>query len=140
MKHGKYSETVRKHLPAGYELKLRAMSASNGFAEFKRCITLDSSLEERAMLFVFLHECGHVHLRHLGRMDKRFPAWRQEYEADQYAIKAMKADDIPIPRKHLEDHKSVLREYIDLAHDKSEVVDDEVLRYAYGRQWRKHRL
>lgn len=139
MKNGKYGATVRKHLPAGYELKIRAMSANNGLAEFKRSITVDSSLEEREMLFVFLHECGHVNLRHLGKMEKRFPLWRQEFEADQYAIKAMKADGIPIPRKQLQGNKEVLREYIDLAHDKAEHVDDEVLRYAYGRDWRKHR-
>lgn len=139
MKNGKYGATVRKHLPAGYELKIRAMTAHNGLAEFKRSITIDSALEEREALFVFLHECGHVHCRHLGKMEKRFPIWRQEYEADQYAIRAMKAEGISIPRGTLSDHREVLREYIDCAHDRGETVDDEVLRYAYGRTWRKHR-
>jgi hypothetical protein len=139
VKDGKYHRIVKKHMPGGYELKLRALSANDGLAEFKRSITLNSHLEERAMLFVFLHECAHVHMRHLGKMEKRKPLWLQEFEADQYAIKAMRAEGIPLPRAQLANHKSVMQEYIVTGHANGDTVDDEVLRYAYGRDWRKHR-
>ncbi len=139
MRQGKFKHIVAKHMPTGYELVIKAMAANNGLAEFKRSITIDSNLEERSMLFVFLHECGHVHFQHLRKAEIGRLLVDQEFEADQYAIKAMRAAGVPIPRQILSDHKEVMRENIVAAHAVGETVDDEILRYAYGRTWRKHR-
>jgi hypothetical protein len=93
---------------------------------------------DRASLFIFLHECGHVHLKHLTRAVK-LPTWREEYEADQYAIAAMRALKLPLPRERLREAKQVLRDDIVKGQHKHEEIDEEVLKYAYGKNWRYHR-
>jgi hypothetical protein len=136
----RYQHIVKKHKPRGYRLLMRKLNATYGLAQFVRQITIDRELPEREALFYFLHECGHVNLRHL-KVEQQFqPTWLMEYEADQYAIKAMKADGIPIPRRCISENKEVMRDYIKKAHDIGQMVDDAVLKYAYGRDWRKHRL
>ena len=95
-------------------------------------------LENRADLFVFLHEAGHVKMGHLRKSNEVNPVlWRDEYEADQYAIAAMRACGVPIPRERLATHKGILRELIEASHEHPD--EEEILKYAYGKQWRKHR-
>ena len=57
----------------------------------------------------------------------------REYEAENYAIKAMRAEGIPVPRIYLDDAKI----YIDHCIRKWPEVSqsDEVLRFAYGKDW-----
>src|SRR5271166_3741566 len=47
-----------------------------------------------AMLYMFIHECGHLLLKHSQRIAPRNIA---EFEADEYATKAMNREGIPIP-------------------------------------------
>jgi hypothetical protein len=134
--HERFREIVKQHRPAGYKLNERTMHANYGLTTFVRLISCEPIMD-RAALLIFLHECGHVHLGHL-RKYKGLPVWKQEYEADQYAIKAMKAAGYPLPRERLREMKEVMRDYILEAQHKHEEVDEEVLRYAYGRAWRSH--
>lgn len=135
----KYKHIIARHRPRGYKIVMRAMTQHNGLAQFQRHITVDSSLSEREALFTFLHECGHVHHRHLTKHGASFRSERylDEYEADQYAIKAMRAEGIPIPKESLSDAKEVMREDIKAHHYVN--IPEHILRYAYGRNWRKHR-
>lgn len=134
----KFKHVIDRHKPKGYTLKIRALTANDGMTQFRRDITIDSALEERAALFVFLHECGHVYYGHMSKTYQGDTV-HAEYQADQYAIAAMKAEGVPIPRKQLENHKAVMRKYIEEAHGKGHSVDEEVLRYAYGKYWRAHK-
>lgn len=130
----RYGHIINEHRPKGYLLKRRKLGDLNGYAAFQREIVVDCSLDDRTALFIFLHECGHVHHQHLRqRHHEEVPDWQCEYEADQYAIKAMRAHKIPVPRAVLEGHKSELRALIDKAHEE---VPKPVLRYAFGRHWR----
>lgn len=134
-----FSDIVKKHRPAGYSLKRPRLTALDGNAIFQREINVSRELKGSEAVFVFLHECGHVHMRHIIRDGKVVGSnWREEYEADQYAIKAMREAGIPIPRDRLQHQKKIIRELIEQA-DGSEPLDEEVLRYAYGRSWRQHR-
>lgn len=134
-----FSDVVKAHRPVGYKLERRRMTANNGEARLEMTIVINKELEGATALFVFLHECGHVHLKHLkGNGKLAGPNWNEEWEADQYAIGAMKKAGVPIPRAILAHHKSLVRELIEQS-DGSEHPSDEVLRYAFGRNWRKHR-
>lgn len=140
MKLPGYDHIVKQHRPAGYKLARRKMTRLNGYARFERAIVVNRDLKGADALFVFLHECGHVHLRHLcgeGSITT-FSRARDEYEADQYAIKAMREAGVAIPRHTLARHKALVGELIAEAKD-HEHIEDDVLRYAYGKEWRKHR-
>lgn len=137
-----YGDIIARHLPASYSLKERKLRSNRGFAMFRRDIVCEP-IVDNATLFVFLHECGHVHFQHLHddhQVKNGLPDWRVEYEADQYAIKAMRAHGLPIPRGRIREAKDVLGDCIVKALDRGEHVDDEVLKYAYGKEWRKHRV
>ena len=53
-------------------------------------------LIDRDSLYLFLHECGHVHFDHHSLPDA--PMWVIEYEAERYAISAMRAEGVAVPR------------------------------------------
>lgn len=57
----------------------------------------------RRALHVFLHECAHVALGHVGSSSpgRGGPRHREEYEAEQWAFERMRAAGIPVPRKAL---------------------------------------
>lgn len=131
----RYKHIVDKHRPAGYTIHMRKMRVHNGMTEFSRSITIDNALEDRFALFVFLHECGHVHMGHM-RHGPEQPRWEEEYEADQYAIRAMRKAGIAIPREALATHKDILR---GLIKDAGHVDNDKALKYAFGKNWRKYK-
>jgi len=130
----KYLSIFERHKPKGYAYKEKRMSKYYAYAINDRAIYLDPRLEGRDALYTFLHECGHVHLRHC-HAGANVPEWREEYEADQYAINAMRAEGVAVPRERVQWRKRLMRVLIEEA---DEPVDEEVLRWAYGREWRKH--
>ncbi len=132
-----YRNIIKSHLPKGYRLKeINLHGNTAGYATSNREIICEP-ITDRERLFVFLHECGHVHNSHL-RKNIDIPAWQEEYEADQYAIVAMRSAKIPIPKVILAHHKSLVRMAINLDPDGTDNV--KALHYAYGREWRRHRL
>jgi len=132
-----YAGIIKRHRPAGYSLTERSMPSHYGITVFCRGMTVEPIID-RASLLTFLHECGHVHCRHMTAKD--MPAWREEFEADQYAIKAMRAEGYAVPRERLKHGQKVVRDLIAAANKKGDHVDDdEVLRYAFGRDWRNHK-
>lgn len=131
-----YCSIVKAHLPKGYKLreqKLRGNTA--GYATSHHEIICEP-ITDRERLFIFLHECGHVHNRHL-RQNTDIPSWQEEYEADQYAIQAMRSHKIPIPKIVLQHHKNMVRMALNLDPDGTDNV--KILRYAYGKDWRQNR-
>ena len=141
-----FNEIVRKHRPRGYRLNERKMVANYGLTTlttFSRTISCEP-IVDRFALFIFLHECGHVHCRHMikNRSGCGAPPWREEYEADMYAAQAMRAEGIPVPRECVRERKEIIRDLIkewNAKHEYEHVDDEDVLYYAYGRNWRKHR-
>jgi hypothetical protein len=51
----------------------------------------------RRALYVYLHECAHFVL-HAGDKHGERPRYVEEYEAEQWAHKAMRVAGIPVPR------------------------------------------
>jgi hypothetical protein len=84
----------------------------------------------RYALYVALHECAHARL-HAADCGAGWPApeWQTEYEAEMYAIKAMRAAGIPVPRAVMLES----RDYVGMLLEKHGCADapDEVWRFAY---------
>jgi predicted sulfurtransferase len=130
-----YWPLIKQHMPKGFKLKFKKLRGGIlAYAHFVREIVVEQVLDAKE-LFIFLHEAGHVHLRHV--YEEVPENWREEYEADQYAIKAMRAAGVPVPRECVKWHKEIVRDMIEKS--KEHVDDEAVLKYAYGKEWRKHR-
>ena len=136
----KYAEILAEHKPSGYRILRRNLDGLDGVAKRQVTITLHNELEGNELLFVALHEFGHIyrgHLQNVNGAHKCLKHWQEEYEADQYAIAIMRQNDVPIPAHMLSCHKKFVREAIE-RDDGSEEVPIEILKYAYGKNWRKH--
>jgi len=135
-----FADAIKQHRPVGYKLRHTRMKSLDGLVTFERSITINAELDRQSpdWLFVFLHECGHVHSKHCVQDGKLVgDRAQEEYEADQYAIKAMRDYGVAIPRDRMAHQKKQVRDLIEAAPDDNR--DEAVLRYAYGRNWRKHR-
>lgn len=108
-----FEEIVRRYKPRGWKVVYRApVSAvaealSIHDAKGKRIIC--PPVIDRETLYLYLHECGHVHLGHFS-MELDTP--REEYEAERWAINTMRAEGIPVPRACLEKARSRVRLWI----------------------------
>lgn len=102
---------------------------------------------DRHSLYTYLHECGHVHMGH-EHDDDDFCAAQTEYEAEIYAIKAMRAAGIAVPRMAVIAGRDYVRRIIEGVyedvlpqdsgyHIKDASFSEEALRWAYGADWRK---
>lgn len=63
----------------------------------------------REALFIFLHECAHHHLGHL-KPGYSEPMWRQEYEAEHWAMATMRAEGLRVPRSMIAEAKRYVME------------------------------
>jgi hypothetical protein len=68
--------------------------------------------ESREALFIFLHECAHHHLGHC-KLGYREPLWRQEFEAERWAIKTMREEGLCVPRSMIAEAKRYVAECAD---------------------------
>lgn len=141
-------ELARQHKPRGWKIEWREphnkhgqflddeVGWSKGVACFDRKMIYCIPIIDRYSLAIFLHECGHVHLKH-GQDDYDIHYAEMEYEAEMYAIKAMRANGIAVPQVYLDKSRAYVEECI--RKTPKEPQTDEVLRYAFGKEWRKHR-
>ena len=88
-------------------------------------------IDNRYGLYVFLHECGHAHLHHKDSHDQwaGAPEWEIEYEAETYAIKAMRSAGLSVPQKVLDE----ARDYVASLLEKHGCADapTKIWRFAY---------
>lgn len=95
------ADIVKRYRPRGWRVvERRAARApqhiAGGQADFdKKTITVPP-LDNVWGVAVFLHECGHVHLRHEYRQ-KRLANHIAEYEAEKFSLHIMQAEGIRRP-------------------------------------------
>lgn len=75
--------------------------------------------DTREALYIYLHEVGHMTLGHC-RPTSKLPNWREEYEAEMWAIQTMRREGIPVPRRMIIEAKKYIRSYLKI--DKEAVV------------------
>lgn len=130
-------EIAKRHRPRGWKVRERKPRGDVlGYALFQEKVIECPPLVDREALAVYLHEVGHVQSRHMLD-DSDVPVWQWEYEAETYAVGAMRAEGIAFPRHLLKDAKLGVR--IALEADKDAHPSDEVLKFAYGKMWRAKR-
>ena len=78
-------------------------------------------------LYTLLHEVGHVLLGHLHRTS---PENRDEYEAEQYAISAMRSEGVPIPDTILRTAQKDVAESIVYDLRRGNEIDSRAVRFA----------
>lgn len=105
-----------------------------GVADWNHKVIECIHVVDRFALVIFLHECGHVLLGH-GR-DSEDDVAQLEYEAEKFAIDAMRANGIRVPRSSLQRAAAYVDECIRRHPDVQQT--EECLKFAYGRKWREH--
>jgi hypothetical protein len=83
----------------------------------------------RRRLLIFAHECGHIALGH----EYGGPPYREEFEAERWAIAALRRHDIAAPRKELDRAKRYVTHLIWQALQqgvKTKDIDREAMRFA----------
>jgi hypothetical protein len=92
---------VRRHLPRGWKLRIAFSGLTRYWAYAhaeRKEIVMDLPVTNRWWLQLFLHEVGHVRIKH--HKDNP-PAHVEEYEAELYAIHVMRHEGVPVLRAGL---------------------------------------
>jgi hypothetical protein len=83
----------------------------------------------RKALYIFLHECAHIHLGHCNGNKK--PRHREEYEAEQWAHMIMRLEGVAVPKSMTQRAKGHVGRKIDQAlRRKAKKIDRESAEYA----------
>lgn len=104
--------TAHRYVPAGFAVEYRKSLSGRCFYDPPRIVT--PRPVTRKAIYIFLHECGHAHLHRTGARPKR-PRYVEEFEAEQFAHAAMRAEGIAIPREMTERAKRYVSRKIDQA-------------------------
>jgi hypothetical protein len=73
----------------------RREKTMEGLCHWEKRHLLVPTLKDTPTVFVFFHECGHVRLGHDDSSHR--PRYRREYEAERFAITAMRVEGLIIP-------------------------------------------
>ena len=102
---------AKRYRPIGVRVRFKRNSKNLGPAHAR--LHADGSKEiyspspaTRDGLFFFLHECAHFILRH---WHVKIPVWRQEYEAEMWAISTLRREGIPVSKEMIKDAKKYVR-------------------------------
>lgn len=96
----RFSDIVRRYKPRGWHLvEGDPGEGLDGYAESEPFgpVICVRPITSPYRLFVFLHEVGHVRMKHLGQR-KMLPVHVQESEAEQFAIDAFDREGLPLPK------------------------------------------
>lgn len=140
---------ARKHLPKGWRIKegkfdpgplkpgeervhprkKTAMMAVCGWTDYETKTIRCPALENAWGLFVFLHEACHAN-NHTPECFENASEADTEMEAEKYAVEAIKAAGVRLPRHALTDARRYVADIIDARDD---APSDEALRFAWFR-------
>lgn len=99
------NEIVKRHRPRGWRVrqshhrwKWESAEADdgirNGVRVGPRFIAVPTIIDDDS-LFLYLHECGHVHQ---GHFKIKLPRHREEFEAERYALHVFRNEGIPVTK------------------------------------------
>ena len=129
-------DIVRQHKPKGWLVIERPVRHGNdGLALATSRTIYVPYLRDLHALYVFLHECGHVHMKHVRADDdktKDMPLWQQEWEAEQYAIRAMRAAGFRVPNYMMKSARAYVGEHLTLE-DYDEDAYPAAVKFAFTR-------
>jgi hypothetical protein len=91
------NEIVKRHRPRGWRVRQSRHRWTWESAEadnIKRILSVPT-LKDDISLFLYLHECGHVHQDHFKIA---LPRHREEFEAERYALHVFRNEGIPVTK------------------------------------------
>jgi len=92
-------------------------------------------LVDRFALGVLFHEYGHVYLQH--HAETCAPEFFQEYEAEIWAIAALRSKGFYVPKKFIEEARQNVGRAIE-RYKGDYPPDEKILKFAYGAHWRDY--
>jgi len=125
---------VRRHLPRGWTLRIYGKGSLRdldwvGLCNYeKRRITLRWPISSVHDVFIFLHEVGHARI-HASEADNG-NRYIHEYEAERYAMRAVRHEGLPVTREELKAAKQNVRERIREAEHRGVKVGPKIRRWA----------
>ena len=126
---------IRRHLPRGWKLRIsQQMKTQFGYTHpAKKEIVMYHHVRHwtRWSLMIFLHEVGHVRIKH----DVDAPAHVEEYEAELYAMYALRHEGIPVPCDGLDNAKRNVRVRIHEDEAKGIPILPHIERWANRSKW-----
>lgn len=143
----KIRDVVRRRRPRGWRVieRLPRNGAIGMVTQTRHCIYVPPLVDKNA-LFVFLHEVGHIVNQHLHAgpsLPGDAPGWQIEYEAEHWAIAAMRAEGFTVSREMLAAARQNVRHRVEEAlavgklDAQLDAADLAALKFASPRSWRK---
>lgn len=102
----RFTAIAMKYVPEGYTIKYRKSLTGRHYGGAK---LIDAPRPvTRKSLYIFLHECAHAHLHR----DRRPPVHVMEMEAEQWAHRIMRENDVAVPKSMTVRAKAYVRRKI----------------------------
>lgn len=111
LRKDRIEDIVRRHTPSDWTIReTRARTHSkSGECDFENETIRVPKLEDAQSVYIFLHECQHVHLGHY-RLERIGHV--QEYEAERSALALARIEGIRIPRPVVQAARDYVRTHI----------------------------
>jgi hypothetical protein len=90
-------EIVKRYRPRGWRVRQsrHRWEWKSASANYNRRTLYVPTLKDAPSLFLYLHECGHVHQ---GHFKITLPRHREEFEAERYALHVFRNEGIPVTK------------------------------------------
>lgn len=124
-----------EHLPNGFYYIYADKCWTQGLTNWDTRTIHCPIIFDRCTLFIFLHECGHIHGGHEAVHADN--SAQEEYEAEIYAREAMRGMGFAVPKLMLKQGRDYVRSWVE--QDDVVTFSDDVLKFAYGSKWREYK-
>jgi hypothetical protein len=136
-------EVVARRMPRGWRLEEGAKLPLTLEAETVSYKNGDKVIRVRPLvsrwaLYCFLHEVGHAVCQH-HETETPLPVWREEFEAERWAIEAYRAEGFRVTPEILATAVMNVREEVRSAYERDSETqfDEDVLKWAFSETWRE---
>ena len=131
------NEIVKRYRPRGWRVRQSKYrwawesaeaddGTKDGVRVRPRTISVPT-LKDDDSLFLYLHECGHVHQ---GHFKLGLPKHREEFEAERYALHVFRNEGIPVTKAIMKAVRARLRGWIDYDIKRGVKVQHHIARWA----------
>jgi hypothetical protein len=137
-------DVARRRTPRGWSVvERKPRHGTVGMVKLRTHVIYVPPLVDIEALFVLLHEIGHVENRHLADDGREAPpCWQLEYEAETWAIAAMRAEGFTVSHEMVDAARQNVRHRVQEAAARKRLDLDlenagpAAIRFAFPRDWR----
>lgn len=123
------NEIVKRHKPRGWRVRQSSHRWTWESAEAdnaERTLSVPTIICD-VSLFLYLHECGHVHQ---GHFRIKLPRHREEFEAERYALHVFRTEGIPVTKDIMKGVRSRLCGHINYDIKRGVPIQRHIARWA----------